>query len=385
MGEEPAAAAPETCLAARRALVAPPAFLPRMDRYVAAAFAGALASALALIFALFVVLDAFQYLDDLAGFLERFGVAAGLGVLARYYVARFLAEVGSFGEIVAVAPAIMAAWSLARSNELVAVLAGGTSLRRAAAPILTGCALVGLACFAMKGFSGPALVRSEKADWRRIFDKTRTLGSSLSVQGASGRARVALSLEEYNPSKRTGRGFRAAVIETGKPLADIVAPVAAWDGQARAWRFPEGGRKWLYSAARPTDAPGFEPVEAFRTELDPDLLEAEELGPAVLSLGALVRQRSRPEMAAALHSQLAQVAAPLALALAALPVVLTTDRSRVLQATLLAIAVVVVYEVVARTLAGAAAAGYIPAFVGGWLTPGIFGAAGVWKMSRLDT
>jgi lipopolysaccharide export LptBFGC system permease protein LptF len=69
-----------------------------------------------------------------------------------------------------------------------------------------------------------------------------------------------------------------------------------------------------------------------------------------------------------------------ALALAALPFVLTTDRSRVFQRVCLAIMAAGAYEVAAR---GAAA--YVGAFLGGWAPPAAFAAFGCWKLAKIET
>jgi lipopolysaccharide export LptBFGC system permease protein LptF len=165
---------------------------------------------------------------------------------------------------------------------------------------------------------------------------------------------------------------------------DIRADRAVWDHDAAAWRFPEGARRWQYASSENPVA-ALSTIEELRTDLSPDLLEAEELGPRVLGIGGLVRQRARPEFAAALHERLAQVFAPLALALAALPFLLTTDRSRVVYGTVAATLVVVSYEVLSRALTAMAATGYLPPVVGGWLVPVVFCGFGAWRLAVLDT
>ena len=373
----------------------------RTDRYVSTSFALAFAATLALVAALFVVVDAFQDLDRLVELFRRDGVFVGLGVLARYYAARFLSQLASLGEIVAIAPALVVAASMARANEFVAVMAGGTSLRRAALPLFVGCALLGPLNFGLRNLAGPAFVRSEHADLRRIRGHTETLGQSLSVQGhdpvpgTRRRRAVVVSLEEYDPSSLSGRGFAAQVIEPAGPLVDIRAPVAAWDERRHEWRFPGGATKWLYygrpgstdfgELSRAAHARPLVRIDRFQTALGPDLLEVEELGAGVLTLGGLWRQRARPRFASELHERIAQLFVPLVLALAALPFVLTADPSRVLRGAVLAILVVVSYEMLAHFSLGLAGAGYLPAFVGGWLVPFVFAGFGVWRVVRLRT
>jgi hypothetical protein len=176
------------------------------------------------------------------------------------------------------------------------------------------------------------------------------------------------------------------VIEPGEPFVDIRAPVAVWEEAGRRWLFPEGALAWMYgSGGTRADGPAFREIAEFETALGPDLLEAEEHGPGVLSLGALFRQRGRPQFASDLHARLAQALAPLALALAALPFVLKTDRSRVLPGTILAILVIAGFEIVWRAMTGLASAGYMPAIVGGWFAPIAFAAAGAWHLARTET
>jgi lipopolysaccharide export system permease protein len=370
----------------------------RFDRHIATSFALAFASTLALIVALFVVVDIIQELDRVVVLFGRDGVLVGFGVLVRYYAARFLSQFTSFGEIVAVAPAVLVASSMARANEFVGMMAGGTSLRRVALPLFVGCAVLGLLTFGLRNVAGPAFVRSEHADLRRIRGEEKTLGRSLSVQGRDGRVgarasrAVVLSLEEFEPSTSSGRGFAAQVIEPGEPLVDIRAPAAVWDEDAHEWRFPEGATKWLYGASPFAGATGdmearkaLERTEAFGTVLGPDLLEAEELGVKVLTLGGLWRQRARHRFAAELHERMAQLFVPLVMALTALPLVLTADRSRVLQGTVLAILAVAAYEVIARAMLSAAGSGLLPAFLGGWLPPLAFAGFGAWRMAKLRT
>ncbi len=360
----------------------------RTDRYLISAFALAFAATLSLVAVLFVVVDLVQTLDRVVTFFGREGVLTGVGVVASYYAVRFLSQLAVFGEIVAIVPAVLVASSMARSNEFVGMMAGGLSLRRIALPLFAGCAALGLVTFGLRNTAGPAFVRSEYADYRRIRGRQRTLGKSLSVQGQdkapkTGATRaVVISLEEFDPSRRAGRGFAAQVIEQAGPLVDIRAPLAVWSEQGHEWRFPEGATKWLYGAE---GGKPLERVEYFRTSLDPDLLEAEELGAEVLTLAGLWRQRARPRFASKLHERIAQAFVPLVIALAALPFVLTTDRSRVLQGTILAILVVAAYEVASRAMLSAAGAGHIPAVLGGWTAPVAFCGFGVWRMVRLRT
>jgi len=353
----------------------------RLDRYVFGGFAVAFASTLVLVLVLYLVLDAFQRLDDYVAYAGREGVFTAVGVALRYYSSRFLAEMSVFSEIVAIIPAILVVAGMARANEFVAPLAAGRSLRRLAAPVFVGCALVGIFAFALQNVAGPALVRQAFADRRRVTGRAATLGNSLSVQGRSGTAAVALSVERYDSGARRAEGFQACVIESkeGAPLVDIRAPVAEWDGASGAWRFPEGARRWAYgSSVAAGDV--VQEIDRFPTVLGPDLLEAEELGSRVLGLGALFRQRARPEFASALHRRLAQMLAPLALALAAVPFVLTTDRSRIFHAGVLAALVTVGYEVAARGFAA-----YLPPLLGGWLAPVGFTALGAWRLKTMDT
>ena len=105
----------------------------------------------------------------------------------------------------------------------------------------------------------------------------------------------------------------------------------------------------------------------------------------MLTLGGLWRQRASPRFASDLHERVAQPFVPLALALAALPFVLTTARQRVLQGTVLAILVVAIYEVVALGMLSAAGSGYIPPSLGAWLPPAVFSGFGAWRLVRLRT
>lgn len=358
--------------------------MKRLDRYVFRGFAVALASTLVLVLVLYMVLDAFQRLDDYVEHARREGVIVAVGVVLRYYLARFLAELSVFSEIVAIIPAVLVIAGMARANEFVAPLAAGRSLRRLALPVFAGCALVGILAFALQNVAGPALVRQAFADRRRINGRAAALGSSLSVQGRSGGAAVAVSVERYDPGARRAEGFQACVIDGAgdAPLVDIRAPVAVWDPVPRAWLFPEGARRWAYGSAvtAVTAESAFEKIDNFPTALGPDLLEAEELGTRVLGLGALFRQRARPEFASAFHRRLAQILAPLALALAAVPFVLTTDRSRIFHAGVLTALVTVGYEVASRGFAA-----YLPPLLGGWLAPLGFAALGAWRLRTMDT
>jgi lipopolysaccharide export LptBFGC system permease protein LptF len=359
----------------------------RADLYVAAGFASAVGASVALAGVLFVTLDAFQNLDDLAELVGREGFFAGTGIALRYYTASLLVEAAAFGEVLALAGALMAVATMAKGNEFVALLSGGMSLRRVALPIFIGCGVLGVAVFALRNAAGPQLVRSRWRDLRAITGSGVGLGKSLSVQGwcgEDGASAVALSLEEYDPAARAGKGFSAAIVASGRPFVDIRAKSAQWDGRAKAWRFPEGAHRWSYQSGDDAGS-ALAVIRELHTRLGPDLLEAEDYGPGVLTLGGLYRQRARPEFAAAFHERLAQLVAPLALALAALPFVLLTDRARVFPGAMLAIAVTVGYELTARVGIGAAASGYLPAVLGGWVAPVGFGAFGAWRLAQIDT
>jgi lipopolysaccharide export LptBFGC system permease protein LptF len=379
--------------------------LNHVDRQCLKAFAVGLASSLGVIALLFVLVDALEHLDEIVEFLREAGLLGGTWVVAGHYAARLLLELSSFGEVVALVPAVIVLASMARANEFVPLLAAGESLRRAALPVFCACAGVGVALFATRNLAGPSLVRSAEGTRRIISRKAATLGSSFSVQGRDrredGRTRaVAVNIEEYDPARLEARGFSAQVIEEGAPFLDVRAPVARWDDPRGRWLFPEGGEQWSYErmelpptgvAAQVQDrrlrgAPSaLVRVTEFSTALGPDLIEAEELGPEVLSLSSLFRQRARTEMGAALHSRLARIIAPLALALAALPLVLTTDPRRVLAGTVKACLVAAAYELAAYSLYGAASEGYVPGLIGGWAVPLVFGGAGAWLLASLDT
>lgn len=355
--------------------------MDRADRYVFVGFVIALLLCLCLLGVLFVVADAFQNLDEFVLHLRRAGTWQGLGILASYYAARFLISVGSFGEVVAAIPAVMLVAFMARSNELVAMLASGRAMARSALPILAGCLLVGVGAFCIKGFAGPCLVRSENTSARIIFDRVRTIGGGLSVHGRSGDVAYVLSVSEYDPAARKAGNFRACLIEPSGVFTEIRAAEATWvEG---AWKFDPAAEKWSYLL--PERAEGPERLEELRTQLGPELLESEEMGPGVLPTGALWREGSRPDFAAAFHERLACLFAPVALVAALLPLVLTTDRSQVFQGVALAAFAAAGYEILSRSMLAAAASGRIPAAVGAYLPPVISAALGGLGFSKLRT
>jgi lipopolysaccharide export system permease protein len=119
-----------------------------LDRYLLRRFLAALTAALLAFLAIFIVLDLFEKLDD---FIDQ-GVP--IAAVASYYVFR-LPEI-----LLLMLACLFSLGAYARSNEILATLAAGISLRRTLAPVLVlGAVVSGAALFAGETIAPPAAER----------------------------------------------------------------------------------------------------------------------------------------------------------------------------------------------------------------------------------
>lgn len=352
------------------------------DRYVLKTFLLALASSAILLGGLYVAMSALENIDDLVSFGKRVGATRAVFVGFRYYAASVVHVTASFAEVLALAAAVATAAVMARSNEFVALLAAGVSLRRLAFPVVAASAVVGVLAFSLQCLFGPALVRSEQMDKRRIYGLDESLGSSLSIQGLDGETAVVLSVENWDSAARRSGGFAAAFMAPQGGFSEIRAPCAVWDRRGGKWLFPDGGRRWEYGGE---GSLGVASVTELESGLGPDLLEAETLGVEVLGLRSLARQRGRPEYGAALHFRLARLLSPVVLVFLVLPFGLVTDPRRAASGAVICIAVGIGYELAAHMLFRAASSGSLPAWLGGWAVPVTSGGVGAFLNLRMRT
>jgi len=244
-----------------------------LDRYIARQFLMNVAALLAILFSFVVLIDTMLNIDR---FFERAVVVSGAGpdmpMLRKCVVAMTLVvdlwwpkllQLFNFmlGVVMVGAMGFTCA-QMVRHRELVAVLAGGVSLRRVARPFF----IVALALTAVQALNqelviprvAPLLQRDHKQAGERGLE-TRAL---LLVPDASNRL---FSASRFDPDRGALEGVLIWELNDRELLDRRVrARAASWDGQG--WTLEDG----VGEPTRPGTVP--EPVDRIQTELDPTAL-----------------------------------------------------------------------------------------------------------------
>ncbi|MFT3687288.1 MAG: LptF/LptG family permease [Phycisphaerales bacterium] len=164
---------------------------------------------------------------------------------------------------------------LVRHRELVAMMAGGVSLYRAARPVLvTAALLLGLQVASQELVLpqlAPLLSRSIKDAGKREFDRYQ-------LPLISDRAGRVLTAREFDPNSGTVTGLYVLERDNaGRAVRRITAEKGVWDAGAGAWKLTGGiGRSMRLGEISPTDpqARSGEPVASVSTSVDPTVLLA---------------------------------------------------------------------------------------------------------------
>ncbi len=279
----------------------------------------------------------------------------------------------------------------AQDNEVTAVLAGGTSLRRIArAPVLVAL-IAALGAFAFQDTLGVAASRTfnavEQKYFRKIGGPVRQ-GTSWTNLGGVWTCHVL----KFNPRAMTGEDVYLHAIRPGR-VDEIRADRIYWDETERRWYLEDGrwaafdpGKDWEVVSQRITRTPApfaespevlFALDEPSRSktvlQLNADLRRAEGLGMPAL--------RQQVEY----HLKFAQPALCFVMVFLAIPFALRLRRGGFMLGVGASIAIGLAYMTVFYLSVGLGYMGKLPPPVAAWLANGLFLAAGLALFRRTPT
>ncbi len=107
-----------------------------LDRYVAKNFLVGYAIAFAVLIGLRVIIDLFVKIDEFTEHLEQYGTAAVIRNILTFYGLNCTLYFRDFAGMITVVAASFSFGRMVRSNELIAIMASGVSLKRIIAPIV---------------------------------------------------------------------------------------------------------------------------------------------------------------------------------------------------------------------------------------------------------
>ncbi|NLW51550.1 MAG: YjgP/YjgQ family permease [Candidatus Brocadiaceae bacterium] len=357
----------------------------KIDRYVSVAFlTRALGTAL-VITLLYVSFDVLKRLDELPD-----GDAAGGGrALVRYYshvVPLFLVELAP-GVILLAAGMLLVA--MARSGELMALKACGTSVHRVVAPIFVWTALVSAGVFAVREGVAPRMAQEQQIQGRVLEGET---AANLLLNDTAYARKY--RLREYDFRRAAARDVAVVELEPGGRLVRVLQAASAhWTpGSVRLQAVaidefdPATGRAigsdLLPEVVLPTDIGRAELLAASQegkagppTQTVSDLRRAAREYPTV------------PYFRVALHGRLAGVFTPFILLLIGLPCMVGFERSvnsRFLGA-ILSIAVAAGLYTLTFVFSSMGYTGSLNTALAGWLPTVLAGALGLWLFEAMLT
>lgn len=189
-----------------------------LDRYLLNTFLAALGVFLVAFVSLFVVVD---FASKLGRFLDIEGMAA---FVARYYLVRLPMVLAYLLPTVVLFASIFTAIKLSRTNELLPIVAAGTSLRRVTLPFLVTGALSSGIMAALDEFVLP-LVADAIAQTENEADKQQTFGVSV----YDGQTFVYMGMYEPRITRMTYAHI-SRLDSSMRPFERIRAEVVDWDG-----------------------------------------------------------------------------------------------------------------------------------------------------------
>jgi len=354
-------------------------FPARLDHYVARLFVSSYAAAFFLVVGLFVILDMATNLDDYLT-ADKSGAAPSTALVGRYYLLQLPFLYLQMSPYVTLVAGMFTGARLARSNEVVAALNAGISVRRLLLPVYLGATLLALGMFVLREEATASLGRER--DLLQHYLKEReelpTL-ENLVVFGLRGRL---VTLHEFrlaeDPQESVAYGLSARHRD-GDLLVSIDAREAHPLSGGR-WALNGGVRLEDRGGSRDTrsidvlDDPRFTPLDVERAwkarEHPMDLSHAE-----LRELSA--REPGNLQYQTLFQYNLTFPLAGLVLLLVGLPFVVGDERGKAGERIARGFLLCVIYfgvDFVARTLGLQGVVG--PVF-SGWLPLVLFGSLGV--------
>lgn len=353
-------------------------FSSRLDRYVAWLFVLSYAAAFFLVVGLFVIVDMATNLDDYLG-PDKSGISPSSATVGRYYLLQLPFLYQQMSPYVTLVAGMFTATRLARSNEIVAALNAGISVRRMLLPVYLGAGFLALGMFVLREQATSDLGR--KRDLLQDYLKQRRAApevENLVVWAQNGRP---VTLREYRvgkvPAESEAFGLSARYRD-GERLISIDAPRARPLSGGR-WALEEGRRLADDGSARETRAIDVLDDPRFSPE-DVELAWKAHEHALDLSHGELVdllaREPTNLQYQTLLQSTFTFPLAGLVLLLVGLPFVVGNERGKAGERIALGFLLCVGYfgvDFVARTLG---LQGTVGPLFSGWLPLVVFGSLG---------
>ncbi len=357
-----------------------------LDRYVAGRFLRVFALVVVSFVAIYVLIDYLEFADDLAK------VKPPARLLLAYYEALLppiFVDILPFSFLVA---ALITVAALVRSSETTAVLAGGISLFRLAAPILLLATGTGVVLFLLSERIVPvASAESEalKARLKGAPPPPSTLPSGW-VRGQGGRF---FAVDAFDPATRGIAGLQMVQVD---PATFRIRVQAA---AARALLLPGKGfiaeNGWIRTFAGGADSLFMAPEGRFRLEAPEasDSLSAVQANPRQMTAGQLARfiaARRRAggnvaRLATSLHQKPAVALSALLLTLVGLPFALRFGKRGAVAGVGAAILLGLAYFFVSGLFVKLGETGALPPMAAAWSADLLFGLGAVWGLAGVQT
>lgn len=319
-----------------------------LDRYIAKNFLIGYVIAFAVLVGLCVIIDLFVNVDE---FVEN--AEAGIGTVLKniftFYAVQSTLYFRNFAGIITVVAAIFSLWKMIRSNEFVAMMASGVSLKRIAAPILFLAILL----------SGLLVVDQEVIIPRLISQLVRSHDSKPGEE----KYKIWFLADDKNSQfctdifdEKTQTMTAPMIIirkQTGpsewEVLGRIKADKATYNSQKKRWDLTNGEYIAITKTLSDTDfdqAP--EPKPYYESSITPQdmLIRRQEGYKSLLSSAQLtalakkgVRIKDRAELYSQKHFRISDPIINIVMLLAALPFLLCRDPKSIKTAVTLCLAV----------------------------------------------
>jgi lipopolysaccharide export LptBFGC system permease protein LptF len=360
-----------------------------LDRYVLAVFLSAVAVFTISFATLFLVLD---LASKLSNFLALKNVST-LAFIGRYYVVRLPLILTYLAPTVLLFAAIFTLIKLARANEILPMIASGTSLRRIAGPFLAAALFAGAGMAAMEEFVLPPL-GDAIVDTDELVDNQETTYRISAYDG-----RVFVYALSYDQVGRRMRNLRVTILDDEMRRQEVaVAAEGAWDPGRRRFiarggtveypqeRVANGGRPETRRVTIPPE--GWE----FPATIGPESLRRNSSFASRFPFSTLanLEQKARahphiPVFRVRIHARFAFALSPLVLLLLGLPFVASAPGKTFLSGMFLCFLLALAYYMTYFVLQDLGNRGDLPAAWAAWTPTGLFGGIGLVSFARMRT
>lgn len=355
-----------------------------LDRYLLSTFLAALGVFAAAFVTLFLAID---FASKLGKFFELQEVSL-IPFILHYYMVRLPMVAAYLLPMVVLFAAIFTVVKLARTNELLPMVASGTSLRRVSAPFFVTAALAALTMATMDEFILSRL-------GNEITETDDILSNREVSWGVSDfRDRTSIYASHYDHIRRRMSNVRIKRLDDEARAAEVVrAATCNWDPERKHWVAKRGTIEYpspvnASPRTEPIDPEGYvvmagsspltiSPNSAFTSKLPfaplATLLEQARLEPDV------------PAFRVKVHSRFTFPLSPLVLLLLGLPFVATAPRTSLIKGLFFCFALSVAYYITHFAALDLGNRGDADPMLAVWTPTALFSAAGLAAFARMRT